>query len=360
MDEEKKARREQRRQKIRDAYNGKKAEVIPAKPELSLKRENKREKVGAYCRVSTPQESQAESFEIQQAQYREYVAGHQNWELVDIYADEGISATSMKHREDFLRLIEDCKAGKVTLIVTKAVSRFARNVVDCVSICRMLKNLDPPVGVFFETEGIHTLSDNSEMVLSMLAAVAQGESDVKSTSMKWAIRNRFANSIPRMVDLYGFDREGEELTPNDKAEVVKKMYQIIADGGGVSDVLNYLEEKMIPSPTGKERWSRTSVMYILTNERYNGDVVMQKTLTVDLFSHKAIKNRGQIPKYIYRDHHDGIVSKQQWLRVQWRLGTAPPRKLYGEEITEGRLKGFMPVITAGAEREETTDEISYG
>ena len=266
----------------------------------------------------------------------------------------------MKHREDFLRLIEDCKAGKVTLIVTKAVSRFARNVVDCVSICRMLKNLDPPVGVFFETEGIHTLSDNSEMVLSMLAAVAQGESDVKSTSMKWAIRNRFANSIPRMVDLYGFDREGEELTPNDKAEVVKKMYQIIADGGGVSDVLNYLEEKMIPSPTGKERWSRTSVMYILTNERYNGDVVMQKTLTVDLFSHKAIKNRGQIPKYIYRDHHDGIVSKQQWLRVQWRLGTAPPRKLYGEEITEGRLKGFMPVITAGAEREETTDEISYG
>ena len=216
------------------------------------------------------------------------------------------------------------------------------------------------MGVFFETEGIHTLSDNSEMVLSMLAAVAQGESDVKSTSMKWAIRNRFANSIPRMVDLYGFDREGEELTPNDKAEVVKKMYQIIADGGGVSDVLNYLEEKMIPSPTGKERWSRTSVMYILTNERYNGDVVMQKTLTVDLFSHKAIKNRGQIPKYIYRDHHDGIVSKQQWLRVQWRLGTAPPRKLYGEEITEGRLKGFMPVITAGAEREETTDEISYG
>ena len=134
MNEEKKARREQRRQKTRDAYSGEKAEVIPANPELSLKRENKKEKVGAYCRVSTPQESQAESFEIQQAQYREYVAGHQNWELVDIYADEGISATSMKRREDFLRLIEDCKAGKVTLIVTKSVSSFARNVVDCVSI----------------------------------------------------------------------------------------------------------------------------------------------------------------------------------------------------------------------------------
>lgn len=357
MDEEKKARREQRRQRIRDAYSGEKAEVIPANPELSLKRENKKEKVGAYCRVSTPQESQAESFEIQQAQYREYVAGHPNWELVDIYADEGISATSMKRREDFLRLIEDCKAGKVTLIVTKAVSRFARNVVDCVSICRMLKTLSPPVGVFFETEGIHTLSDNSEMVLSMLAAVAQGESDVKSTSIKWAIRNRFANKIPRMVDLYGFDREGEELTPNQESEVVKKMYQIIADGGGVSDVLNYLEEKKIPSPTGKERWTRSTVMYILTNERYNGDVVMQKTLTVDLFSHKAVKNRGQIPKYVYRDHHDGIVSKQQWMAVQRRLGTAPPRKMYGEEITEGQLKGFMPVIPAG--KEEVTDVISY-
>ena len=262
MNEEKKARREQRRQKIRDAYSGEKAEVIPANPELSLKRENKKEKVGAYCRVSTPQESQAESFEIQQAQDREYVAGHHNWELVDIYADEGISATSMKRREDFLRLIEDCKAGKVTLIVTKAVSRFARNVVDCVSICRMLKNLDPPVGVFFETEGIHTLSDNSEMVLSMLAAVAQGESDVKSTSIKWAIRNRFAKNIPRMVDLYGFDREGEELTPNQDAEVVKKMYQIIADGGGIGDVLNYLEEKRIPSPTGNPHWNYSAVKYI--------------------------------------------------------------------------------------------------
>lgn len=357
MDAEKKARREQRRQKIRDAYRGEKAEVIPANPELSLKRENRIEKVGAYCRVSTPQESQTESFEIQQAQYREYVAGHKNWELVDIYADEGISATSMKHREDFLRLLEDCKAGKVTLIVTKAVSRFARNVVDCVSICRMLKNLDPPVGVFFETEGIHTLSDNSEMVLSMLAAVAQGESDVKSTSIKWAIRNRFANSIPRIVDLYGFDREGEELTPNEQAEVVKKMYQIIADGGGVSDVLYYLEEKRIPSPLGKERWSRSTVMYILTNERYNGDVLMQKTLTVDLFSHKAIKNKGQIPKYVYRNHHDGIVSKQQWMLVQRRLGTAPPRKLFGEQIAEGRLKGFMPVISEN--KEEETDGISY-
>ena len=137
--------------------------------------ENAEQLVAAYCRVSTLQKAQEESFETQKLYYEDYISKRTNWTLVDIYADRGISATSIKRRADFIRMIEDCKAGKITRIITKSVSRFARNTVDCIATCRMLKALDPPVGVFFEMEGLNTLAPNSEMFLVFLSGLAEGE-----------------------------------------------------------------------------------------------------------------------------------------------------------------------------------------
>ena len=187
---------------IREAFeNDAGVEVIPRDKKYEQKGDDDEKLVGPYCRVSTLQESQEDSLSMQQAYYTEYVNKHPNWKLVDIYADHGISATSMKNRTDFNRLIEDCKAGKVNLIITKAVARFARNTVDCVATCRMLKNLTPPVEVRFETEGLNTLAPNSELYLTFMAALAQGESDAKSLSLKWAIRSRFAKGIPTGLGL---------------------------------------------------------------------------------------------------------------------------------------------------------------
>lgn len=255
----------------------------------------------------------------------------------------------MKNRDNLNRLLEDCRQKKVTFIITKSVSRFFRNVVDCISTCRMLKRMSPPVGVMFETEGINTLNESSELVLTVLAATAQGESDTKATIMRWAIRSRFAQDIPWMVNLYGYDRDGEQLTPNDNAPVVKGIFDMAVNGHTPSDICRVLKANKIPSPKGNDEWSASTVLYILRNERYNGDIIMQKTLTVDIYSHTTVKNVGQLPKYILRDHHTPIVSKEQWFLVQRILGYLGLESLTGEEIQEGAFAGFRPIIPIGGE-----------
>lgn len=306
---------------IREAFeNDAGVEVIPRDKKYEQKGDDDEKLVGPYCRVSTLQESQEDSLSMQQAYYTEYVNKHPNWKLVDIYADHGISATSMKNRTDFNRLIEDCKAGKVNLIITKAVARFARNTVDCVATCRMLKNLTPPVEVRFETEGLNTLAPNSELYLTFMAALAQGESDAKSLSLKWAIRSRFAKGIPKITNLYGFDRTGIELKLNKDIEMVKQMYQWVADGESVAGVRDRLNAMGVRSPLGLDTWSYSSVYYILTNEKYAGDVIMQKTIATDLYEHKVIKNTGQELKYRLRGRYEAAVPKDMWTYVQRQIG----------------------------------------
>lgn len=341
------AGREERAAKIRRAFEEpSNVEVIPADPIFEEKEKNRIEKVGVYCRVSTKQESQTESFEVQKAKYEEMVKQHPNWELVKIYPDEGISATSMKNRKQFLAMLEDCKAGKLTLIITKAVNRFARNTVDCVATCRMLKNLPQPVAVYFETVNLNTRTESSELLLTLLASVAQEESDGKSSSMKWAIRSRFDKGIPRIVQIYGYDKVRESdgritLVPNQDAWVVKVLYDMVEEGHSLSELLKYLKDKGIPSPKHKAEWTRTSLFYILTNERYCGDVLMQKTFRVDLFTHKSVKNTGQLTQYRSRDYHEAIVPRKQWEHVQQILGVANP---FGAEIIEGPFTGYKPLI----------------
>lgn len=325
--------RSERVRRFNDAYAaGKNNEVIPSDKDLGIVGEDKPENVAPYCRVSTFQEAQAESFELQKKYYEEYVERHPNWTLVDIYADEGISATSMRRRKDFIRLVEDCKQGKVNRIITKSVSRFARNVVDCVSIVRMLRALPKPVGVYFETEHIDTLTPESDAQLSLLASFAESESLNKSTSIRWAIRGRFARGIPRIVDLYGFEREGTELHINEnEAAVVRSFYAKLLDGWTIGAIQKDLEQRKIPSPQGLDRWGYATIKRILENEKNCGDVFCQKTVTIDVFSHKAVPNRGQERQYRLFDHHEAIVSREVWTQAQTILGTLTMREIIDRE-----------------------------
>lgn len=198
------------REELREVYRaedtGEKL-FIPAKPKVDLYGTGRVFRVCAYCRVSTDNDEQLSSFELQQAHYRQLVHDHPNWELKHIYADEGISGTSLKKRESFNEMIEACKNGEYDLIITKSVSRFARNLVDCVSLIRMLKSQRPPVGVFFETDNLFTLSENSEFQLSFLATFAQEESVKKSEAMNWSLRQRFKDGKLLTPAPLGYDRQ---------------------------------------------------------------------------------------------------------------------------------------------------------
>lgn len=247
-------------------------------------------RVAPYCRVSTDTKEQEASYETQIRAYRKYISERPDWVLVDIYADKGISGTSLKHRERFQDMIRDCVDGKIDMIITKNISRFARNVVDCVTTARMLKSLTPPVGIFFEDVGINTATQTGELLLIVLAAIAQGESEIKSTSVKWGFQKRFEEGIPKIAPLYGY-------------------------------VLN---SQGVPSPR-KKRWVPSTVHALLSNEKYCGDVIMQKTVTVDMYAHKTIRNDGRAAMYMVRDYHPAIVSRETWERVQAILTSARGR-----------------------------------
>lgn len=315
-----KERREAHKQEFNEEYGRNEVRTIPANPSFSQNVHEREEFVGPYCRVSTLCDEQVESYEIQKREYTKLIAEHPNWRMVDIYADEGISATSTKNRRDFLRLIEDCKAHKVTLILTKSVTRFARNTVDCISICRELKALNPPVGVFFETENIFTLDQNSEMMLNIYATLAQSESESKSSSIKWGIRKRFQNGIPRIVDLYGYKRIKRTLTVDPMTStVVKMIYQWYLTYHSIPEIIRMLKRYQVASPHGNDIWTYSTILYILTNERYVGNVIMQKTVTVDVFTHRSVTNIGQAPKYEIENYHPPIIDKSDWETVQAML-----------------------------------------
>lgn len=237
----------------------------PSEPMAKSNNEKHRLKVAVYCRVSTDNLNQAGSYELQIQTYKEYVSSHPEWELVEIYADGGISGTSTRHRVAFNKMIEDCKAGKTDMIITKSISRFARNVVDCVSIVRSLKSLNPPVAVLFEDVNINTLTQTCELLMVVMAALAQGESEAKSVSVKWGFRRRFEAGIPKISPLYGFEKDGRNLYVNEtEAAVVRLMFQMFDDGYSISDICVVLNSRNILSPKGVQ-WSYSTVKNILHN-----------------------------------------------------------------------------------------------
>jgi len=242
-------------------------------------------------------------------------------------------------------MIEDCQAGKIDMIITKSVSRFARNVVDCIKYARMLRSLSPPVSIYFETENINTLSQNGELLLTVLAAFAQDESVNKSISVAWGIRQRFAKGIPKLVKPYGYQLEDNKLiVDEEEAGVVIRIFAFYLGGKTPYEIAKILTSEGIPSPTGKSHWTVSSVTYILGNDRYCGDIIMQKSICVDLFAHKRVRNLGQAERFRVRGVHTPLVSKEDWREVKNRVSMPDREAVILEDITgEGVLAELHPI-----------------
>ncbi len=339
--------RDEQKERIRKKYKGLSADeldVIPARPPDSIYEENSERRVAVYARVSTGDPRQTSSYELQKNHYLDVVDRHPGWKLVEIYADEGISGTSLQHRDEFVRMIRDCRAGKIDLIVTKSVSRFARNVLDCIGYVRQLGDMKPPVGVLFETEGIYTLDHRSEMQLSFMATTAQEESHNKSEIMNASIEMRFRRGIFLTPTLLGYDHDSEgNLTINEEeAKTVRLIFFMYLYGYSTQQIADTLEKYGRRTKRGKVEWSANTVLAVLQNERHCGDVLARKTWTPNYLNHKSKKNRQDRNQYRQKNHHDAIISRDDFIAVQRLIANSK----YGN-------KGLLPelhVIAAGALR----------
>lgn len=338
--------------KIRERYKGvslDELDVIPALPQENIFAVENEQRVAVYARVSTDDPRQTSSYELQKNHYHDVISKSPNWKLVQIYADEGISGTSLQHRDQFKLMIEDCKHGKIDLIVTKSVSRFARNVVDCIGYVRELLALPHPVGVFFETERLNTFDPKSEMVLSFMATLAQEESHTKSEIMNASIEMRFRRGIFLTPILLGYDHDedGNLVINEEEAKIVKLIFMMYLNGCTCQEIADTLTELGCMTKKGNTVWSPGSILQILQNERHCGDVLAHKTYTPNYLNHKSKKNMQNRPQYRKRNHHEAIISRDDFIAVQRLISNAK----YGNKgllpelkvIPEGVLKGFVSI-----------------
>ena len=305
---------------------------IPAKPEVV--RASKRQlRVAAYCRVSTDDEEQLTSYEAQKNYYTDKIMTNKEWTMAGIFADEGITGTSARKRPEFLRMIRQCKQGKIDIVLTKSISRFARNTVDCLNYVRALKELG--IAVIFEKENMNTLEIDSEILITMLGAFAQSESESISANVRWGIRQAMkeGKATIQYKYLYGY-RKGDDSKPEiipDQAEVVRKIYDLFLSGTPVRGIQEYLNANSVPNINGEPKWARSAIDSILTNEKYCGDVLLQKTYIDDCINKKVKKNTGQLPMYLVQNHHEGIISRETFDAAQAELsrrnaGRSPSKK----------------------------------
>ena len=365
---------EEKKNRIREMYKGvsrDELEFIPAKPKEKLFEDTGTKRVCAYCRVSTDDVNQTSSYELQKNHYEDMIKEHQGWELVGIYADEGISGTSLQHRDEFVRMIRDCKAGKIDLIVTKSVSRFARNIVDCIAKVRELANMNPQVGVFFETEHIYTLDNTSEMMLAVLSAAAQEESHTKSEIMNISIEQRFSRGIFLTPKLLGYDvgEDGNLEINKEEAETVKLCFYLFLNGFPTSEIAEIMMQLARPTKLGNYKWTVSTVVNLLKNERYCGDVLSRKTFTPNYLDHKSKKNRHDRNQYRQMDHHEAIVQREIYNAAQKMLtATRYAKKGFPfpnlKVVDDGLLKGFVPVNRAWTgftgEDYKKASKVAYG
>ena len=290
---------------------------IEANPLLTAnKNEYKQINVAAYCRVSTDSDDQLQSYEAQVEYYTDHICKNPKWHFVGIYADEGITGTVVSKRERFKDMIRDCEKGKIDLILTKSVSRFARNTVDSLNYVRKLKAMN--IGVYFEEQNIDTLTTDSEMFIGLYSVMAQSESENISANVKWGVRQRMKNgTFGFHFNTYGY-RKGENGEPEvvpEEAEYIKKMFDLYLDGYSTRNIAIHINEIGGRTRKGKE-WEWRAVQDILSNEKYVGDLLMQKTYSTDCISKKRKKNNGELPKYLVSNNHIPIVSREIFKLVQ--------------------------------------------
>lgn len=326
-----------------------KIRVIPAKPRQELMGRIGKNgsmaklRVAAYGRVSTDHEEQESSYEAQVAHFTKYITEHDGWELAGIFADPGISGKNIK-RPQFVKMIEACERGEIDKIITKSVSRFARNTLDCVKTVRRLKEIG--IGVYFEKENLDTLQESSEFVLTIMASLAEEESRSISNNIRWSVKKKFQDGkvIISTKHFLGYTRDKKDtvlkIVP-EEAIIVRRIYGLFLDGYSLQQIANTLEGDGILSPSGKEKWHASTLKSILTNEKYKGDCHLQKTYLPDFLSPRRIKNEGQTESYYVEDSHAAIISKEMFEMVQQEFINRQDLRV-GSKSGRGKYSGKYP------------------
>ncbi len=298
--------------------------VIPARKRVgstAAKEIIKKLRVAAYCRVSTETEEQNSSYEVQVAHYTEFIKKNTEWEFAGIFADDGISGTNTKKREEFNRMIDECMEGKIDLVITKSISRFARNTLDCLKYIRQLKEKN--ISVFFEKENINTMDAKGEVLLTIMASLAQQESQSLSQNVKLGLQYRYQQGKVQVNHKrfmgYTKDEDGNLIIVPGEAKIIKRIYREYLEGKSLAGIGRDLEKDGILTAAGKPKWRPETLKKILTNEKYIGDALLQKTTTVDFLTKKRVKNEGHLPQYYVENSHDAIIPKELFLQAQEEL-----------------------------------------
>ena len=296
-------------------------------------------RVAAYCRVSTDREEQEHSFETQKAMYTEMIMMKPTWQMAGIYADEGITGTVAKKRPGFMKMIEDCRKGKIDMIVTKSVSRFSRNNLDCLMYVRELKQLGIPI--IFEKEGINTIQVSSELLLTLFGALSQAESESISMNVKLGIRQSLKNGNVRFSykTFLGY-RKGADGQPEivpEQADIVRRIYNDFLAGATYLEIAKRLTEENVPTMGGGNRWFSERIKSILKNEKYKGDALLQKTYITDPISKRVKKNNGELPMYYVENSHPAIIERRIFDRVQEEIARRAGKKKVKQTGTKTEL-----------------------
>ncbi|MDF2524660.1 MAG: phage integrase family site-specific recombinase [Clostridiales bacterium] len=295
--------------------------VIPAIKRIGNNKNNESKpkiRVAAYCRVSTDSDEQASSYEVQIAHYTDFIKKNSGWEFAGVFADDGITGTNTKKREEFNRMIKECMAGNIDMIITKSISRFARNTLDCLKYIRQLK--DKNIAVFFEKENINTMDSKGEIMLTIMASLAQQESQSLSQNVKLGIQYRYQQGEIQVNHKrflgYNKDENKHLVIDPEGAEVVKRIYREYLEGASLLQLARGLEADGILTAAGKSKWRPETLKKILQNEKYIGDALLQKTYTADFLSKKRVKNNGIVPQYYVENSHEPIIPRDLFMQVQ--------------------------------------------
>ena len=323
------------------AQTGRKVTVIPPIAEMQgeSRIDMRPKRVAAYCSVSTDREEQEHSFETQKAMYTEMIMMKPTWQMAGIYADEGITGTVAKKRPGFMKMIEDCRKGKIDMIVTKSVSRFSRNNLDCLMYVRELKQLGIPI--IFEKEGINTIQVSSELLLTLFGALSQAESESISMNVKLGIRQSLKNGNVRFSykTFLGY-RKGADGQPEivpEQADIVRRIYNDFLAGATYLEIAKRLTEENVPTMGGGNRWFSERIKSILKNEKYKGDALLQKTYITDPISKRVKKNNGELPMYYVENSHPAIIERRIFDRVQEEIARRAGKKKVKQTGTKTEL-----------------------
>lgn len=316
---------------------------IEANPILTSKKdEYRRLRVAAYCRVSTDEEDQLNSLETQMQYYTSKIAENPNWTMVGIYADEGISGTRADKRDKFMKLMRDCQKGKVDYILTKSTTRFARNTVDSLTWIRKLRAIG--IGVYFEEQNLDSSKVENETLIGFFSVMAQSESESISGNVKWGIHKRMRNGTYAVqFNMLGYKRgeDGEPYIIPEEAEIVRELFNRFLDGASLGQLKTFLENKKVLTRRGKNEWSISVIRGMLSNEKYVGDILYQKTYRADCISKKVKVNRGEMTRYLVSNNHAPIIDRDTFNLVQAELSrrTSKNKKMDSAITEQGKYSG---------------------